>query len=102
MAKIKMRAKEREGIVTVKTLMTHPMETGLRRNKKTGKRIPPHYIQEVTVTANGNNVMTAHWGSGIAKNPYLSFKYQGAQGDAITVSWVDNKGQSETLSDTVK
>ncbi|MBL4763059.1 MAG: thiosulfate oxidation carrier complex protein SoxZ [Gammaproteobacteria bacterium] len=102
MANIKMRAKERKGIVTVKTLMSHPMETGLRRNKKTGKRIPPHYIQEVTVTANGNNVMTAHWGSGISKNPYLSFKYTGDKGDTITVSWVDNKGKSETLSGTVK
>lgn len=28
-------------------LMNHPMETGLRKDKKTGKMIPAHHIQKV-------------------------------------------------------
>ncbi|MBT7047566.1 MAG: thiosulfate oxidation carrier complex protein SoxZ, partial [Gammaproteobacteria bacterium] len=33
---IKLRAKSKKGVVTVKCLMNHPMETGLRKDKKTG------------------------------------------------------------------
>jgi len=47
MSTIKMRSKESNGVVTVKALIKHPMETGQRKNKKTGDLIPAHYIQEV-------------------------------------------------------
>ena len=47
MSTIKMRSKESNGVVTVKALIKHPMETGARKNKKTGDMIPAHYIQEV-------------------------------------------------------
>ena len=99
---IKLRAKAKKGIVTVKALMSHPMETGLRKNKKTGKLIPAHHIQEVTAKVNDKLVLEGLWGGAISKNPYLSFKYPGAKGDTLTLSWVDNKGQSDSASTTVK
>ena len=99
---IKIRAKEKGGVVTVKALMNHPMETGLRKDKKTGKLIPAHHIQEVTAKAGDNTVMSAVWGGAISKNPYLSFKYSGAKGDALTLSWVDNKGNSDSMTASVK
>ncbi len=99
---IKIRAKAKKGTVTVKALMNHPMETGLRKNKKTGKMIPAHHIQEVTATSNDNSVMTAVWGGAISKNPYLSFKYNGAKGDSLTLSWVDNQGNSDSVTANVK
>lgn len=100
--KIKIRAKEKNGVVTVKSLMSHPMETGLRKNKKTGKKIPPHYIQEVIAKAGDKTVMEAFWGGAISKNPYLSFKYNGSKGDMLTISWIDNQGKSDTASAKVK
>ena len=99
---IKLRAKAKKGIVTVKALMSHPMETGLRKNKKTGKLIPAHHIQEVTAKSGDKTVMTAVWGGAISKNPYLSFKFSGSKGDSITLSWVDNKGNSDSKTVTVK
>jgi sulfur-oxidizing protein SoxZ len=99
---IKLRAKAKKGIVTVKALMSHPMETGLRKNKKTGKIIPAHHIQEVTAKSGDKTVMTAVWGGAISKNPYLSFKFSGSKGDSITLSWVDNKGNSDSKTATVK
>ena len=99
---IKLRAKAKKGIVTVKALMSHPMETGLRKNKKTGKMIPAHHIQEVTAKSGDKTVMTAVWGGAISKNPYLSFKFSGSKGDSITLSWVDNKGNSDSKTATVK
>ncbi|MEW7977915.1 MAG: thiosulfate oxidation carrier complex protein SoxZ [Candidatus Sedimenticola endophacoides] len=92
---IKVRAKEKGGEVTVKCLMTHPMETGTRKDSKTGELIPAHYIQEVNCEVNGTNVMSAQWSGGISKNPYLSFKFKGAKGDVMSLAWVDNKGESE-------
>lgn len=95
---IKIRAKLKEDVVTVKALMTHPMETGNRKDSK-GETIPAHFIQEITCTSAGKEVITAQWSGGISKNPYISFKYRGAQeGDELTLTWVDNKGNSESAS----
>lgn len=99
---IKVRAKAKNGIVTVKALINHPMETGLRKNKKTGKMIPAHHIQEVTAKSGDKTVMSAVWGGAISKNPYLSFKFSGSKGDSITLSWVDNKGNSDSKTAKVK
>ena len=100
---IRIRAKLKGGDTTVKALITHPMETGLRKNKKTGEKIPAHYIQEVTCKHNGNEVMTAHWGPAVSKNPYVSIVLSGAaQGDTIEMSWVDNQGGKDSASTTVK
>ncbi len=100
---IKVRAKVKKGTTTVKALISHAMETGMRKNKKTGKNFPAHFIQEVTCSHNGTNVMTADWGTAISKNPYLSFKFNGAKsGDTLKVSWVDNKGESDSAEAKIK
>ena len=100
---IKIRAKTKAGITTVKALMSHTMETGLRKNKKTGKKIPAHHITEVIAEHNGNVVMTANWGSAISKNPYLSFKFKGgASGDKVKISWLDNMGKSDSHEAAIK
>lgn len=93
---IKIRAKEgKKGVVTFKALISHPMETGLRKNKNTGKNIPAHFIEEVTVESEGAQVMTAYWSGGVSKNPYVSFKYLGKRGDEVKLSWVDNMGKGD-------
>lgn len=100
---IKIRAKESNGTVEVKCLMNHPMETGLRKDSKTGKMIPAHFIQEVDATAGGKKVMTAYWSGGISKNPYLAFSFEGgSKGDELTISWVDNMGETDSGSTKIK
>ncbi len=96
---IKIRAKASNGVTTVKSLMSHEMETGLRKDKETGDPIPAHFIQEVTCKWKDQLVMTALWSGGVSKNPYLSFKFNGGEpGDPIEITWVDNKGETETGS----
>jgi sulfur-oxidizing protein SoxZ len=103
MASIKIRAKAKDGVTTVKTLISHPMETGLRKNSKTGKKIPAHHVTEVTAEHKGKQVMNAYWGGGISKNPYLSFKFKGAAaGDTIKISWVDNMGKGDSAEAQIK
>ncbi len=94
---IRIRASAQGGVTTVKALITHPMETGQRKDKKTGQKIPAHFIQELTAEHNGNNVVTALWGTAVSKNPYVSFQFEGGKpGDTVTLAWVDNKGEKDS------
>ncbi len=98
MSSIKLRAEEAGGVTTIKALITHPMETGLRKDKATGQLVPAHFIQEVVAEHKGNKVFTALWSGGISTNPYLSFRFKGAaKGDTVKLSWTDNKGGSDSV-----
>lgn len=99
---IKVRAKAKGDEVTVKALISHPMETGLRKDKKTGAAIPAHFIQEVKADYAGNTVLTAYWGGGISKNPYLSFKFSGKAGETLKLTWLDNKGETDSVEAAIK
>ena len=100
---IRLRASNKGGVATVKALITHPMETGQRKNKKTGKKIPAHFIQAVSGKHNGKEVLLAEWGPAVSKNPYISFQFAGAKkGDSVVISWSDNKGGSESASTKVR
>ena len=90
---IRMRAKEQGGLVTVKALVKHPMETGQRKDKS-GNKIPEHFIQQITAKANGEVIMEAQWSPAVSKNPYLAFQYDGKKGDTIEIAMIDNEGQT--------
>jgi len=56
-----------------------------------------HFIQEVNCEHNGFIVFKANFGTFISSTPYLSFKFEGGNpGDNITISWVDNLGDSDS------
>ena len=93
-ANMKMRAKLKGDVTEVKVIISHPMETG-RKKDDAGQIIPAHFIQLVTVTLNDKPVLEMQWGTGISKNPYLTFYVKGAKvGDKIAVTWTDNLGQT--------
>ena len=93
-AKVKIRGKIKNGVAEIKSLMPHPMETGTRRSAD-GEIVAAHYIQTVTCFKNDEQVMQAHWGPAVSKNPFFAFKVKdAAPGDVIKVSWVDNKGET--------
>ena len=98
---MRIRAVARDGAVNVKVLMAHEMETGLRKDAS-GKLVPPHFIRNVTVTHQGKGVLSAQWGTAVAKNPFLEFTFKGGRkGDKIVVTWEDNKGESRTDESTI-
>ncbi len=91
---MKMRAQLKGDVTEVKVLMSHPMETG-RKKDDFDRLIPAHFVQMVTATLNGKMVLEAQWGTGISKNPYLTFRLRGAKvGDIVSVTWLDNLGES--------
>lgn len=89
-----MRASLGQGFTDIRVLMTHPMETGQRKDSE-GKLVPMHFIQNLTVKVNGKPVIEAQTSQAISRNPVFSFRLKGgAKGDKIEVSWVDNEGES--------
>jgi len=98
----KVRAKAKDGLVTVKALFSHPMETGLRKDKKTGEMIPANFINKVVLAKDGKEIIVANWSGAISKNPIFSAKYAGASGDKLTISWTDNKGGADSIEAEVK
>ncbi|VVE06775.1 SoxZ [Pandoraea horticolens] len=98
---MRIRATEAGGVVEVKVLMSHIMETGQRKDAS-GNIVPAHFIQTVAVTCNGKTVLTAEWGPAVSKDPFMSFKFKGGKkGDKVTVTWTDNKGDSRTDEATI-
>ncbi|QDF99658.1 thiosulfate oxidation carrier complex protein SoxZ [Azoarcus sp. DD4] len=93
---MRIRAAAKDGLTEVRVLMSHVMETGQRKDAA-GATIPAHFITELTAKHNDRLVLSAQFGPSVSTNPYLAFKFNGgAKGDKITVSWVDNKGDSRT------
>jgi sulfur-oxidizing protein SoxZ len=89
---MRIRAQMNGDKATVRILMSHEMETGLRRDAG-GSLVPAWYIQQVDAQLNGKPVFSVQWGPAVAKNPYLQFSLKGAKiGDTVSVQWTDNKG----------
>ena len=98
---MRIRAAVRDGVVNVKVLMSHEMETGQRKDA-TGNIVPAHYIRSVSATYQGKTVLSAQWGPAVSKNPYLEFSFKGGQkGDKVVVTWEDNKGDKRTDEATI-
>jgi sulfur-oxidizing protein SoxZ len=93
---MRIRAQLVAGKVEVRVLMAHEMETGLRKDNN-GNLVPPWFIQNVSVAHNGRTVLSAQWGTGISKNPFLHFRFAGGKpGEKVSVTWTDNKGDKRT------
>jgi sulfur-oxidizing protein SoxZ len=95
---IRVRATANGDITEVQALIQHPMDSGFVKDPK-GELIPPHFIQELTFEYDGNSVFVANWGPAVSKDPYVKFSFKGGKkGDDLKISWVDNKGASDTTT----
>jgi sulfur-oxidizing protein SoxZ len=93
---IKIRARLEGDRLELRTQLTHPMETGQRKDAA-GQLVPAHFIQQIVITLNGTPVLEADCGPGLSANPNLAFRLRGAKaGDLLQVSWHDNQGQSSS------
>ena len=98
---MKIRANVVGDSTEVKVLMSHEMETGQRKDSQ-GRVVPAWFIQNVTATHAGKTVLSAQWGPGVAKNPFLAFKFKGgAKGEKVQIAWTDNKGEKRTDEATI-
>jgi sulfur-oxidizing protein SoxZ len=76
-------------IVTVRTIVQHPMETGFRKDAD-GKEVPQKIINRFDCTLNGKTVLTWNPGTGISANPYLEFRFKAEEAGDLKMVWTDD------------
>jgi sulfur-oxidizing protein SoxZ len=95
-ARIVMPKTARKGeIIEIKTLVTHPMETGYRRDDM-GKAIPRDIIKLLTVTYAGEEVFRMDMFPGTAANPFAAFTTIATQTGELVFNWTDEKGEASS------
>jgi len=82
-------------VFEIKTLITHPMETGHRRDGK-GQPIPRDIINRFVATYNGEEIFRADLFPGVAANPYIAFSTVATESGEIVFAWTDDKGVTHT------
>lgn len=99
---MKIRAEMKGDVAEIRVLMNHPMETGQRKDPKTGQLVPAHFIQSITASVGGKTVFSAQTSTSVSRNPVFGFKVKGAKsGDKVVIAWKDNKGESRTDEATI-
>jgi sulfur-oxidizing protein SoxZ len=95
-ALINVPAKARKGdIVTIKTLISHEMETGYRHDN-VGKAIPRDIISLFVCTYNGAEIFRAELFPAIAANPFVSFTTVAFESGTLEFKWTGDNGFSAT------
>ena len=99
----KLRTRTQEGKIEILALVSHPMETGMRKDKASGKVVPAHFIQEMTLVHNGKVVAELACGIGVSENPLMGFRLKNAKaGEKVEFSWKDNMGESGRIEAVVE
>jgi sulfur-oxidizing protein SoxZ len=99
---MKIRATMQGDVADVRVLVNHPMETGQRKDAKSGELVPAHFIQSLVATVGGKTVVDAQIGGSVSRNPVFGFKVKGAKaGDKVVITWKDNKGETRTDETTI-
>lgn len=97
-ALINVPAQARRGeIIEIKALVSHPMETGYRRNQL-GARIPRDILRLFVCTYNGTEVFRAELHPAIAANPFIAFSTIATESGTLAFHWTGDNGFSLTES----
>ena len=87
----------RGGLIEVRVLIQHPMETGFRYDSL-GRQTPRNVIYSFECRYGGIEVFRAAMGAGIAANPYLRFFLRAKESGDIECRWVDQENASGYVS----
>jgi sulfur-oxidizing protein SoxZ len=86
-------------VIEIKALMSHPMETGQRRDAA-GQVVGRNIIKSFTATFNGQTFFRADLQPGISANPFLAFNLKVIGPGDLELVWIDD---SDTVTvDTQK
>ena len=94
---------KRGDVIEIKTLISHPMESGYRVGTN-GAMIPRDIIRQFVCTYNREDVFRAELSPAIAANPFISFFTVATESGTITFEWRGDNGfaASETAPITVE
>ena len=97
---IRMRAKEQGGLVTVKALVKHPMETGQRKDKN-GEKIPQKIINRFEASYNGAAVVSVDIAGAVSTNPFFEFAMKVSESGDLAFKWHDDDGSVYETSKSI-
>ena len=90
--RVKVPSKASAGeVVTIKTLISHPMESGQRKDKE-GNLIPRSIINRFTCDFNGANVIDLTIEPAVSTNPYFEFDAKVDASGEFKFTWHDDDG----------
>lgn len=78
--------------VAVRTLINHPMETGLLPGGEPAPDIKQQLVETLTVTMGGDPVIRARFFTGISANPYVQFQMTPTSEGQLALTWQDQNG----------
>lgn len=78
-------------VIAIKTLISHPMETGFRHTS-TGEEIPRDIITSFVCSYDGAEVFRADLHPAMSANPYLTFFTTATKSGALTFEWRGDNG----------
>ncbi|WP_102108669.1 thiosulfate oxidation carrier complex protein SoxZ [Oceaniglobus roseus] len=81
--------------ITIKTLISHPMESGQRKDKE-GNTIPRSIINRFVATFNGETVIDVTMEPAISTNPYFEFVAKVPEAGTFEFTWYDDDGSVYT------
>ena len=96
---MKIKAKEKKGVVKVKAMFTSLMAD---KEESVKKGIAVEYIKQITATVNDAVVYEVSMSGFMSENPLVKFAFKGKKGDKIIFTTVDNNGKSETGKKKIK
>ncbi len=83
-------------IIQIRTLITHPMETGLRRGGD-GGIIPRDIIHRFTCRLDDAVVFSVELHEAVAANPFLEFSIRATRSGRLRFVWEEDGGAIYTL-----
>ena len=84
-------------LVQVKTLASHDMETGNRKDKE-GKVIPRLILNKFNCTLDGAEIFSANMHPAVSANPYITFYIKAEKSGSYEFTWTDDNGEVTTVS----
>lgn len=88
--------------VKINFMIMHPMETGQRKDKKSGKILPADYIDEVKFYFNDQLITTLKVWESVSTNPVFTVGFKVPSKGTLKVSYKTNTSETGTKSKKVK
>lgn len=79
-------------VIEIRTLIEHPMETGLRQEG--ARTVPRDMLTRLAVRMNGQTVLAAEFRNGTAANPYHVFFVRIERSSVFEFTWTDEGGRT--------
>lgn len=88
-------------VVEIRTLISHPMETGTRRDSS-GNLVPRDIIKTFIATFDGQEVFRMDLHPAISANPYIAFAFKAEKTGTFEFTWINDAGTRATSRSELK